>query len=116
MDVAEDGLAALDKIRNEVEYDVVVCDLTMPHLDGPGLYQRVCEERPEYASRFIIATGAALTAKTAEFIRRDGLEVLHKPFGLADLREAASRIALRGREPTLEPGQFVRLIRGEATG
>ena len=116
VDVAEDGLAALDKIRSGVEYDVVVCDLTMPRLDGPGLYQQVCDEHPEYASRFIIATGAALTEKTAEFIRRDGLEVLHKPFGLADLREAASRIALRGREPTLEPEQFVRLIRGEATG
>ena len=36
VDTAGDGRDALDKIAAH-EYDVILCDLAMPELDGPGL-------------------------------------------------------------------------------
>ena len=37
--VANDGLAALE-VRRAHEFDVILCDLRMPRLDGVGLLRR----------------------------------------------------------------------------
>src|SRR5688572_9522062 len=59
-DIAANGLIALEKLR-EQQYDLVVSDVRMPELDGPGLYRELERTRPEIARRFILCTGGALT-------------------------------------------------------
>jgi DNA-binding NtrC family response regulator len=46
VDVAKDGLAALEKI-NERDFDVLILDIMMPRMDGLEVLRRVKESRPE---------------------------------------------------------------------
>ena len=94
--LARDGLTALRMIREGPSFDVLVCDVTMPKLDGPSLYAVVIEELPEYRGRFLFATGGALSASARDFLTDGGVEVLHKPFGVEVLREAVHRLAEAG--------------------
>jgi DNA-binding response OmpR family regulator len=43
VDEAEDGLLGLAKLE-EVEYDLVILDVTMPNLDGPGMLAKMREQ------------------------------------------------------------------------
>src|SRR4029077_3723781 len=45
---AESGVAALELIRNAAEkIDLLITDVVMPHLDGPGLVREVREMRSD---------------------------------------------------------------------
>src|SRR5947199_8850114 len=58
VDVAFDGEEALVKIAAH-DYDVVICDLKMPRLQGDALYLKAREIRPTLGDRFIFITGYA---------------------------------------------------------
>jgi DNA-binding response OmpR family regulator len=42
VDEAEDGVFGLSKLE-ELEYDLVILDVTMPNLDGPGMLAKMRE-------------------------------------------------------------------------
>src|SRR5207248_9057019 len=51
---AKSGEAALDLIRNAAERtDLLITDVVMPHMDGPGLVREVREINPEMKVIFI---------------------------------------------------------------
>lgn len=83
--VEHDGRAALDRLRRDDDFALVLSDLRMPWLDGFQLLAAVRRELPAVAARFAILTGGADPAREAE-LERLGVPVLYKPFGLADLR------------------------------
>src|SRR5690606_285706 len=43
--------------------DHVLCDINMPGLSGPDLYEQLCARRSEYARRFTFVTGGASTSR-----------------------------------------------------
>ena len=43
---AEDGLSGVEKIKNE-DYDLVLCDIKMPKMDGVELLEAVKKIKPE---------------------------------------------------------------------
>jgi DNA-binding NtrC family response regulator len=97
VDEAEDGAVALDRLRGRWErescgYAVIISDLRMPGVSGIDLYERIAAERPELLSRLILSTGDAVSAETADFLKRSACPVLSKPFGLAELRGLVTRI------------------------
>ena len=47
-EAAEDGEAAWEMLE-EQDFDVVLCDINMPRLDGIGLLRRTRETEPEPA-------------------------------------------------------------------
>lgn len=67
------------------DYDLVLCDLRMPGMDGRTLYEQVKAERPELAQRFLICTGDNLSTETEEFLQESRLPVLMKPFRAEEL-------------------------------
>lgn len=81
---SRDVLAWLQEGR---DYDVVLCDLMMPDLSGPDLFERVKETRPELASRFVFLTGGAFTPRTREFLHDVPNPRLEKPFDLEALEQ-----------------------------
>ena len=66
-------------------YDVVICDLAMPEVDGATFYARMGELG--VADRFVLMTGGAYTQGTAEFVAAKRCPSIPKPFQLERLLE-----------------------------
>lgn len=82
---AEDGEAAW-KLLNELHCRVIVCDWTMPRLDGLGLCRRI-RFRPGDYVYFILLTGAEATSKNRENAMEAGVDdFLSKPVDLEELK------------------------------
>ncbi len=90
VETAPNGAVALTKLR-EREYDLILCDLKMPELDGEGLFREVTRQNPELGRRFIFLTGSAATSDTRHFLDYTGSPHLTKPFGLEGLRRVIQR-------------------------
>lgn len=78
-----DGKAALERLLSE-SYDLVVTDFVMPHLSGVQLIKAL---RARGSSLPFLLLSATVTASALHAARRYGaVEVLEKPFSMADLR------------------------------
>jgi two-component system NtrC family sensor kinase len=88
VDRAADGEEALSRVAVRA-YDVIVCDIKMPRLDGPAFYRRVAATMPALAHRIIFVTGDVAGTEAERFLEDSGCRWLAKPFRLADLLRAA---------------------------
>ncbi len=80
-------------------FDVVFCDMMMPHLTGAELYQRVKQQHPAIADCFVFVTAGATQAAVREFLTALSNDVIEKPFVMADLLATAQRYVLRDSVP-----------------
>ena len=81
------GHQALPKLRTQ-RYDVILCDLRMPALDGPTLYTLVQQQAPALCQRIIFVTGDTLNVESTAFLAQCGQPYLYKPCTAAEVREA----------------------------
>jgi PAS domain S-box-containing protein len=88
VDRAGDGEEALARVR-ERPYDLVVCDLKMPRLDGMAFYRAIAATEPALARRVIFVTGDVVATDAESFLEESGCRWLAKPFRLGDLLKAA---------------------------
>jgi CheY-like chemotaxis protein len=84
---ASDGEEALAKIEIQ-PFDLVVCDLKMPRLDGKAFYARLAHAAPALQKRVIFVTGDVAGTDAEEFLEESGCQWLAKPFRLGDLLRA----------------------------
>jgi len=87
-DRAADGEEALARLR-ERHYDVIICDLKMPKLDGMALFREVSAKMPHVARRLIFVTGDVAGTDAGRFLEETGCRWIAKPFRLRDLVRAA---------------------------
>ena len=92
VDQAGDGQDALERIQETV-YDLLVCDLKMPRMDGPTLHRAITETKPALARRIVFVTGDVAGTEAERFLEESGCQWLAKPFRLADLLKVASDVA-----------------------
>ena len=85
---AEDGIAALELMRKRARpVDLVVTDVVMPRMGGPGLARAIREIWPE--SRVLFITGYAEAEAFGDERRpASAADVLRKPFAPTDLVRA----------------------------
>ena len=88
VDRAGDGEEALARVA-ERPYDLVVCDLKMPRLDGRAFYRAIAATAPDLAARVIFVTGDVVAPDAERFLEETGCRWLAKPFRLGDLLRAA---------------------------
>jgi PAS domain S-box-containing protein len=88
VDHAGDGQEALARLRETQDYDLVICDLKMPRVDGMTLYRAIAAAAPELARRVIFVTGDVAGTDAERFLEESGCRWLAKPFRLADLLRA----------------------------
>ncbi len=91
VDRAGDGEEALSKV-NAQTYDLIVCDLKMPRIDGAEFYRAIAATRPSLARRVIFVTGDVVGTEAERFLEETGCRWLAKPFRLADLLRAAREL------------------------
>ncbi|HYK83638.1 MAG TPA: ATP-binding protein [Gemmatimonadales bacterium] len=92
VEVASDGTYALERALAGA-FDVIICDLRMPHLSGRDMYNKLVRQDPRAAERIIFATGDTVRGDTLQFLEGLGRPYLHKPFTLAELRSALGHAA-----------------------
>jgi two-component system NtrC family sensor kinase len=87
VDTILDSRAALAKME-EKNYSLVICDLKMPHVDGPGLYRALVRGENPMQHKVLFVTGDTMGPRTLEFLRSSGLPYLAKPFLVDELKQA----------------------------
>jgi CheY-like chemotaxis protein len=93
--VALHGREALSILDGGADFDVVLCDVVMPDLSGPQLYEAVRQRHPSLVERFVFLTGGALHEKSCAFLSSIRNPVVYKPFDLGALRDLVRRFVRR---------------------
>jgi signal transduction histidine kinase len=85
---AGDGEEALSRLDDST-YDLIVCDLKMPRVDGMEFYRTIAAANPLLARRVIFVTGDVAGTDAERFLEETGCRWLAKPFRLGDLLRVA---------------------------
>jgi CheY-like chemotaxis protein len=91
IDIAINGAIALEKLHKK-PFELIISDLRMPVLDGPGLYEALKRELPTYANKIIYVTGDTLSSHVQTFLNQYTVPVIDKPYRLADIRRAIEEL------------------------
>ena len=97
VDVATNGMRALDRISTFADYDVLLCDLVMPGMTGMQLHARLTTTHPALADRMLFMTGGAFLPEAEAFIRDGDRHTIQKPFDLEALTSLIDN-AMRKRQ------------------
>ena len=84
---AADGEQALLRVAAR-PFDLVVCDLKMPRLDGKAFFRKLATTSPQLAKRVIFVTGDMAGTDAEKFLDESGCRWLAKPFRLGELLRA----------------------------
>lgn len=100
---AEDGLAGLEKIKND-DYDLVLCDIKMPKMDGVEVLEAVKKIKPEIL--FVMISGHGDIETAINTMRLGAFDYISKPPDLNRLlttvRNALDRKTLVVENKTLK--------------
>lgn len=117
VEVARDGLEA-QRLIQQVEFDIVLCDLRMPGKDGMELLEWAKQVRPDL--QFIMLSGHATIETAVEATKKGAFDFLEKPLDLPRLdiliRNATERRQLLHENKILAQRALkVREILGESS-
>src|SRR5262249_40616374 len=91
VDLAANGHEGLTRLR-EYPYDVVICDLKMPKVDGMAFFRELSAKMPHLVRRLIFVTGDVAGTEAERFLDEGGCRWLAKPFRLRDLVKTAREL------------------------
>jgi CheY-like chemotaxis protein len=103
VETAANGQQALTLIRVHL-FEVILCDLRMPDLDGRSFYGRLLLEYPAQALRVIFLTGDTLSQASLAFLERSGQPWLPKPCTATTVRRTVRSLCVRARWLTNDHG------------
>ncbi|HEX7680142.1 MAG TPA: response regulator [Thermoanaerobaculia bacterium] len=83
------GLAVVEAIKSFKPH-VVILDLTLPDVDGIEVFRRLRKRWPDLPVVFSTGDGSSVNLTAA--LKRERVELLHKPYELKDLLSALRRI------------------------
>jgi signal transduction histidine kinase/CheY-like chemotaxis protein len=95
VETAPDGDIALRKLE-ERRFDLVLSDVRMPGLDGPGLYRALERRHPHLVRRFVFFTGDALSLETRQLVEETRILAMSKPFDADAIRQVVRRALSAG--------------------
>ena len=90
-----DGNAALKRADSE-NYDLVICDMKMPGLDGQQFYKTLVKSGNLLSERFLFVTGDVVSLNTQDFMARHRMPHVAKPFRMKELKERVREFTERG--------------------
>jgi len=91
---ASNGRVALERVAGG-GYDLILSDLRMPQLDGPGFYRELSRTDPKMAERIIFLTGDTLSPAIQSFLAESNRPFIEKPLDPKQLRDAVAAALAR---------------------
>jgi CheY-like chemotaxis protein len=91
VDAVTDGEAGLERLGQQA-YDVILCDLRMPRMDGVTFYREVERRYPAVTRRVVLMTAHVRTEEYKDFLRGVRAPVLSKPFTQEEFRATLARM------------------------
>ena len=91
--IVDNGKNALDTVRAG-DFDLLICDIRMPHMDGIETIEAIRKERQAQKKRpikEIIITGYADEEKYKSAVNLKVADYIYKPFDIKDLLDAVKR-------------------------
>ena len=86
--IANGGQEAIDIInKNNGAFDLIICDISMPDINGPSLYLYIVKNYPKLEKRLIFMTGGPLSVYLDEFFISNKSICISKPFEYDKLRQ-----------------------------
>jgi DNA-binding NtrC family response regulator len=83
VETASDGETAWELIEQQ-DFDVLLCDINMPRLDGIGLLRRL-REKSQNPPEVIMLTGQATVESAIEAMKLGAYDYLTKPYRITEL-------------------------------
>lgn len=91
VDVSTDCTKALD-LAQRFSYDLALCDVRMPTMDGPQFFAALEQARSPLRNRILFVTGDGIAPRTHEFFLQYNLPYLAKPFRVEELCQAVNHL------------------------
>jgi CheY-like chemotaxis protein len=92
--VLTSGEAALEWLRSDSSFDVVLTDVSMHGMTGIDLLEHIRATHPLLAPKVVLMTGGAMSRATHDPALA-GVPILDKPFAVESLRRAIGRALAR---------------------
>lgn len=83
--VVTGGHDALKVLASDPSFDVIFCDLMMPDMAGPDVYEAIAQLYPQLTKRIVFVTGGVFTERSRLFLEHTSNLTLEKPFDSARL-------------------------------
>ena len=90
-----DARIALEALRAGEEYDVILCDIIMPRMNGEEFLNLVQEEFDGLDEHVIFMTGGASMSIVSRMRENASQPILDKPFTRRELRDACAALIRR---------------------
>ena len=98
VDLAEDGVAGLEKVKGNGDFDLILLDLMMPRLNGYEFIEKIGESFPQHRPHIVVFTAAG--KRGVEKIPQHAVcNSILKPFDLDKFIEIISECLNRSHEP-----------------
>ncbi len=85
--VVNGGREAMQLLSKDDHFDAVICDVMMPDIDGPALYDFIAETHEHLVPSIVFCTAGVLTQGAKRFLAQPEIRVLRKPVGATQLHE-----------------------------
>ncbi|MFT5432658.1 MAG: DNA-binding NtrC family response regulator, partial [Myxococcota bacterium] len=84
--VVSDGIEAIEALRTDRPFALLIVDIVMPRLSGRSLIRQLAAEKR--AERIIVVSGSCSSENMVELARLGVIEFVRKPFGREELELA----------------------------
>lgn len=92
VEIVDSGEQALARLAAGETFDVVLCDLMMPGLDGAAVHAAIQRDHAHRVGAFVLSTGGAFEEHAHALVESGEVHVLYKPYALRELLALVERV------------------------
>ena len=79
--------AAMDRIRDGEQFDLIISDMAMPAMTGKQFYEALLAHDPDQARRVVFMCGGAVTPEIGDFLESVSNARIQKPFDREQIQQ-----------------------------